>query len=545
VTASADRTVDRTQLRALLRAYLQMSSRGASLLRSRSGKPTTLVFVLGMYAFLGFAIGLIALAHPDVLLYSLGLQCITLFTVGMAAVIESNDVLFDPKEDELLMHRPIGASTLLAAKAIALVGFTSMLAGALNLFPTFFLLAAKGAQPWIPIVHLASTFLLVVFVCASVVCSYGLILRLFGRERFESLAVYAQVGMTLLFVGGFQVVPHVIERIGPERLEAIARILLPAPPAWFAAIDTTLGSGAHDWPLILAACAAVLSTVFLAWIGVGKLAAGYGELESVRGAVATEASKARASGRIASPAQWRSRNPLLRLWMRDPIEWSTFRLASAYMRRDREVKLRVYSSMSMFLVFVVLSIVDPKRRSGEFLPVVMFAMSGTVPVALMETIRMSSHHAAAELFRTAPLKSAAPLFHGVRKASILYVQLPIACIALATLTSQSESFYDALMMVLPIAVVLPTISLVPGLFKDYVPLSMAPRRGRQSSQNVGVMLGTMAFTLGMFGLAVAAKKLGVQWILIGVEVVLMFLVHRGLTGMIASRPMRAFVEDQD
>jgi len=544
VTASAERTVDRVQLRALLRAYLQMSSRGASLLRSRSGKPTTLVFVLGMYAFLGLAIGLGALTHPDVLLYSLALHCVTFFTVGMAAVIESNDVLFDPKEDELLLHRPIGASTLLAAKAIALVGFTSMLAGALNLFPTFFLLAAKDAQPWIPLVHLASTLLLVVFVCAAVVCSYGLIIRLFGRERFESLAVYAQVGMTFLFVGGFQVLPRLIANIGPERLGAIARILLPAPPAWFAAIDTTLGTGAHDTALLVAACAAVLATVLLAWIGVGKLAGGYGELESVRGAVVPKESKAREDRRIISTTRWRSRNPLLRLWLKDPIEWSAFRLSSAYMRRDREVKLRVYSSMSMFLVFLVLSVVDRKRDSAEFLPLMMLAMSGTVPVTLMESMRMSSHYAAAELFRAAPLTSAAPLFHGVRKAAILYVQLPIACVALATL-ARSESFYDALMMMLPIALVLPTISLVPGLYSDYVPLSMAPRRGRQSSQNVGIMVGTMVFASAMLGLSVIAKKFGFQLIVVAVEAVVMFLVHRSLSARIRNRPMRRMTEEYE
>src|SRR6185295_12028658 len=119
------------------------------LVRAR-GRPTPLAFVLALYTFLGLMIGFGALIHPGVLLYSIALHSLTLFIVGMSAVIESNDVLFDPKEDEILMHRPISPATLLAAKGLALVGFTSMLAAAVNLFPTFFLLAAKGARPWTP-----------------------------------------------------------------------------------------------------------------------------------------------------------------------------------------------------------------------------------------------------------------------------------------------------------------------------------------------------------------------------------------------------------
>jgi hypothetical protein len=529
-----------------------MSSRGAALLRSRSGRPTTLTFVLLAYLVIGLVIGLAALIHPEVLVYSLGLHCVTFFTVGMAAIIESNDVLFDPKEDELLLHRPIHPSTLLAAKALALVGFTLMLAGSLNLFPTFFLLAAKGAQPWIPIVHIASTVLLVVFVCGAVVCSYGLILRLFGRERFESLAVYAQVGMTLLFVGGFQVLPRLVERVGPERLGTIARILLPAPPAWFAAIDATLGTGrigadAQDAALLLAAGAGVLFTVLLAWIGVGKLAGGYGEMSPVRAHVAPRGGRGEkeASGRaVASKAaRWGSANPLLRAWLKDPIEWSAFRLTAAYMRRDREIKLRMYSSMSMFFVLAVLSFMDPTNKRAEFLPLMMFAMAGTVPLTMMETIRMSSHYPAAEIFQSTPLGSAAPLFHGVRKASILFVQLPIACAALVTLVLRSGTPLDSLSMALPIAIVLPTLSLVPGMFGDYVPLSMAPRRGRQSSQNIGVILATMAFTGMMFGVAYAANRLGFLWVLVGVELVATLFVHRWISGIIRRRRMRSMPEE--
>lgn len=529
--------IDRVQLRALLRAYLQMSSRGASLLKAR-GKPTTLAFLLGAYAFLGLMIGLAAyFMHPDVFVYAFALHAVTFFTVGMAAVIESNDVLFDPKEDEILLHRPIPPGTLLAAKGIALVGFTLMLAGSLNLFPTFGLLFARDAQPWIPLVHLFSVVLLDVFVCAAVVCSYGLILKLFGRERFESLAVFAQVGMTLLFVGGFQILPRMIERLGPERLGSIARMLIPAPPAWFAAIDATLGTGTLDTTLLVAAVGGVLATAILAWVGVGKLAAGYGDLAAL-GSRGPSVAKEKARGSTAaSNASWRSRNPILRAWIRDPIEWSAFRTAAAYMRRDREIRLRVYSSMIMFVMFVALSFFDSGKSKAEFLPLMMFALAGTIPVTIVEALRMSSHFAAADVFHAAPLESSAPLFHGARKAAILFAQIPIACAALILIALRSPVPSEGLAMAAPIAILLPTLSLAPGLFKDYVPLSMPPRRGRQSSQNVGVLIATMVLMGLVVGGSVLAGKLGIRWYVVGAEIPIVAMLHAGLVLKIRSRPM--------
>jgi ABC-2 type transport system permease protein len=549
---SSNGRVDVVQLKALLRAYLRMSANGATLLRAR-GKPTTLAAVLAIYALLGLFIGLAGLLHPKVYLLSIGLHGITFFTVGMSAIIESNDVLFDPQEDEILLHRPISPATLIAAKGLALVGFTMLLAGALNLFPTFFLLAAQGAHPWIPIVHLVSTALLVVCVCAAVVCSYGLILRLFGREKFENLAVIAQIAMTLFLVGGSQILPRVLRRVGPERLEEFARYLLPSPPAWFAAIDTVLAGGEHDVPILLAAGTGVLATVLLAWLGVGKLASGYGAPLPVRGQVAERADAAERSDiegrdalehpRGASSATSRPFGPLLRHWVRDPIERSAFRLAVAYLKRDREIKLRFYPSLGVFVVLAALTLVDSGEHTSQFLPVMMLAMTGTIPFSTLETMRMSSHHAAADVFRAAPIESSAPIFHGVRKAVIAFVEIPVACVAVLLLLFRSPSPASGIALAIPVLVALPTMSLAPGLFGSYLPLSMEPRRGRQSGQHILVVLGTLAFAGTLIGLSELALRGGLLEYFVPVEIAGVAFVHVLLLRVIRRRRLSSWATD--
>jgi hypothetical protein len=354
--------------------------------------------------------------------------------------------------------------------------------------------------------------------------------------------------MTLLFVGGMQVIPRLVERIGPDRLDEIARYLLFSPPAWFAAIDASLGGPERGLPTLLAAGTGVAATALLAWVGVGKLSAGYGAVIPTRGTIpgsehlAPDASGAPNAARV-DVRPWRGSRPLLGAWLRDPIEWSAFRLAIAYIRRDREVKLRVYSSLSSFVVFVALSLVGGERRPTQFLPLIMLAMAGTVPITVMESMRMSNQFAAADLFHSAPLTSASGLFHGVRKAVVLFVQLPIVVAALLLIWLRSSETAMTASLSIPVLLALPTLSLAPGLFGSYVPLSMEPRRGRQAAQNVTAVLTTMFVAGAILGISYLAWSQGLFWVLVAVEVAALAAAHALFLGVIRRRPMRSWAEE--
>jgi hypothetical protein len=92
-------------------------------------------------------------------------------------------------------------------------------------------------------------------------------------------------------------------------------------------------------------------------------------------------------------------------------------------------------------------------------------------------------------------------------------------------------------MAAPIAVLLPTLSLLPGLFKDYVPLAMPPRRGRQSSQNVGVLIGSMILMGAVVGGTILAGKFGIRWYVLAAEIPIVVLLHVGVNLRIRSRKM--------
>src|SRR5436190_17521431 len=196
---SQNSSIDRVQLRALLKCYWRLSTRGrVARAMGRGGKPRSLIFVLVMYLIVGFMTSMMAFSHIDLFTFTIIVHAMTFFVVGMAVTSESGDILFNANESDVLVHRPIHPRTLLLAKTINLVVFTLVLATALNLFPTFFGLAISGARPWFPVVHFLSMIVLCVFCASAVVCVYGIVIKFLDREKFDNFAAWSQVAMSVL-----------------------------------------------------------------------------------------------------------------------------------------------------------------------------------------------------------------------------------------------------------------------------------------------------------------------------------------------------------
>jgi hypothetical protein len=231
-------------------------------------------------------------------------------------------------------------------------------------------------------------------------------------------------------------------------------------------------------------------------------------------------------------------NAVARAWTRDPVERAAFVLASAYMGRDRETKQRLYPSLAGILVVPVMALVNPARGSmgGPFFSLLGLAMVAMLSLSVVETLRLSTQPAAADVFRAAPLRSAGALFHGVRKAALLYVALPagLAMSALAGLTFRGGR--EGLVAGIPLLLAIPTLSLVPGTLGDYVPLSKPPVRGEAGSASVALMFGGM-LAMGALGVVgFFAQRANVILPVAAAETVLLAAAHAAALKVIRSRP---------
>jgi hypothetical protein len=518
--------IDWPQLRALLRMYLRLSMRTAILMRRRRGGSPSFAGIAALYGFMGAVLSSSVFLHPDVLTFSFGLHSVTLFVVGMAAIIEANEVLFDRRQGKIFAPLPVDARTLLLARAITLVAFASIPAFSLNAIPMFAGVLAKDAHPWFPLVHLISVFFNIVFACALVVCTYGVVLRLFGRERFDDLAVWTQLGMGILYVAYFQIVPQLMRNRAAS--DVVTRWLLPTPPGWYAALDAFAAGGETGLERLALAGVAIAAPVVLGWIALGRLSAAYAPgIE--------EAAYIPPTKRAATEARpWGASNMLLRAWMRDPLEWAAFRLAVLYLRRDRETKLAVYNVVALFAMFSILSVVQA-RQGPIFTPLMLVGFSVIGAMSGIETLRSSSNHAAAQLFAAMPITSAAPLFYGVRKACLLFLQLPLTILSLAVIGWARPDRAECFQLALPILLVGPTVTLFQGSKETYVPLARPRRLGDQFASR---SFSTFFLILGLsalIGIGYAARHFGLFWVFLAVEALFIGATHVWLRRAIARR----------
>jgi hypothetical protein len=523
VNAGSERKIDGRQVRALVRAFIAMSLRTMPIRTMRGerkgGGAGSLYLILGVLVFLGAALGLMAKMTGEVLVYSFVLHMMTLFFVGTSAMSEASEVLFTTSENDVLMHRPIHPATLVLAKAITILAFTLLLALALNLVPMFTIAIVGDARPAAPLAHLASVVVSTVFASATVICLYGLVARFLGRTRLQRLVTAAQIGSTVFLAFGFQLVPRLLDVRSGFDLTALlhaSKWCWFLPPAWFAALDAWLGAKTADPRLMPLALLGLGVTACLAWLGVLRLPT-----------TGTNAASIQEETRKDVAVRETARGPgllgrLLAPWLRDPIERASFMLAKAYLARERGVKVRLASALAVYVVFPLIAIAD-SRRSG-FVPVMLFWMTALVPFTVIESLRISPNPAAADLFLYSPIAGGARVFHGVRKAAIVLVQVPLAAYIAVVAAFVLRHEPAQLLLALPALLLFPTFSLAPGLLDAYLPLSMPSRTGQRSTQTLLVLLimlpaGVLAFVAHL------AQAAGLLWVMLAVEAPLVVAVH--------------------
>lgn len=511
---------DRDLFRPLVAAHLRMSFRGRAsqaFSGQLAGRPIGVAWLLTMYVAIGAATLPVAAGGADAFTYALVTQLVTWTMCGLSLTAEAGDALFSPTEPDTIGHRPVAADAVLAAKVTVLFAFAAALAFAQNLLPTIAI--ALRESLWAAGVHLGVVALGVGLITVVVTIVYGIAARLVPRERFDDVAAWSQIALAIVFVALALVTPRSALREGAVHIDPSGWLLLGLAPAWFAGLETLLATGAREVLHLAAAAAVAVGGLLLVLRGpvLGRLAAALAFVQGDRGG--------RRVGALPTGEGWP-----LRVWVRDPVERAAFRLATAYLRRDRDVRLRLRPSLVVFAILPLAGLVMEERQGGFLAPLVSVCLLGMVPGVALEALRISSHPSASELFAHVPIAGTVRVFHGVRKAAIWYV-LPAFGLAIAIALVVVPR---GLVLAVPGVLALPVFSLIPGLFGAYVPLALPKGRGRQAIANAVLL----AASTGLLGVLVhmtllasrqsqlVALYIGELVVLLGVDRLLRYVVTR-------------------
>lgn len=548
--------INTQHLKALLIVYFKQDFRsGKSFLQNSKKDYATsnlaLLSMLGMYIFVGLTTAILAFTKPDIFIYSVLALSITLFLVALAVVAESGNVIFNENEPDIIGHLPVNSRTVFAAKLLNIFLFTLLLATGANLLPTIAGVFVKGSNVLFLLGHSISAILSALFATMLVLTSYGLLMRYVDKQRFNNFIAYAQTGFSVFLILGYQVLPRLTESYQLQANPANRKYFLLYPPAWFSGI-TLLIMGKLDWLSLASAALALSSLLILSFIALRKVAAGYSAFASQlaydSNMQISKSDKAIAAANSV-PQSLSGRalfgNRLKAFFLRNSIERAIFDLVAIYLKRDREIKVRLYPSFSYLILFPLLGLItgglyDPFIYEGVMLnSVIGAAMIPFVTAVAGESFLFSEHYQASYIFRAAPVSNLSDIHKGLRKAAQAYIALPGAIILVIFYTIIWRDFFHAFLLVIPWLILTPAIMMISFIGREYLPLSRKYQKGQQSARSM--IISVLSFLC--LGIVVVIQNFSIKgiipyWIfLIGVLAVsiILYFTIRKLSGEV--RPL--------
>jgi len=172
-----------------------------------------------------------------------------------------------------------------------------------------------------------------------------------------------------------------------------------------------------------------------------------------------------------------------------PAERAVFELVSTYLRRNREIKVRLYPSLAYFIFFPVIAIFteglpDPFVSTKLGYSLMGAAMICFVSLTAVEGLVFSEHFAASYIFRVTPVEDLGRIHSGVRKAVLLWVALPGFIVLLVLYSALWASPLHAVLMLAPWVIMTPTVLMMPFLFRQVLPLARKYQKGQQTARNI-------------------------------------------------------------
>ena len=517
-----------TQGRVLRRLFLTLFLRGRSSRGlKKSGAPTSiftrLALILAIYAFVGMSV--LGMMRQSVFAMSVYAHAMTFIFVGMFAASSAGEVLFNKEEGEILLHRPVSARTMLWSKIRVMLEVSFWLAGALNLA----CLLSGGYTPdgdWLFLpVHAVSVGMEACFCMGCVVVVYHLCLKWFGRERLEGLMTTAQVAAAIFVVLGGQIAPRLlIQANSVIKLSPQSWWVALLPPAWFAGWDDAIAGSAVASSFVLAGIA-VAATGLVMWLAFVKLAGTY---EVGMQAMGEATPKSGASRRRRRWLDALVHRPPLNWWLREPVSRASFLLTSAYLFRDRDVKLRIYPSLAPMMVMPFIFMFQPSNTGlgGAFGVAFAGAYLGVVPMMGLELLRYSQQWPASDIFRAAPIPGPAALCDGARRAALLVLTVPLLLVFVVLAIAMGHGM-ENLPLLLPGIVTLPVYSLIPCLSGKAVPLSLPTEEAKSVGRGIR-MIAAMMFSAVVSVVSFFSWRSGWFWWFLLFETAVAGCVYAGM-----------------
>lgn len=512
---------DYRQVEAILRTKLSMDFRRSPSMFHASGKSDK-TFVFQLFILLIFGL-FIALGFTSIQNLMLGLTigfAIMMVMLGSSVITEFSSVLFDHRDNQILLVRPISNRSLLLSRLLHIQVYIGFMAVALGAIPSIMIAYKHGVMAFI-------VYWIAVGLCAWITLLltsffYILLSKVVSGERFKDIISYFQIFMAVMIFGGYQLMPRLMEN------DAIKNTTMDIhwwtyliPPAWVAGFVDVFTTRTFSLEIIVLAILALVVSVGGAIFLVRNMS---GSFENVLSEGAAE--KVEVEKKVESREKHRFK--IYNLFCVSETEKSGWKFSMAITKRDRKFKQAVYPSIGMIIVLAVVmvkpdfsSFAATMQKLSENKNFFFFLFCCFFGTTALTQLPYTDTPEGAWIFRALPIEKHGHILTGAIKAMLFKFLMPI--LILLFIATMSIWGLEKLQGLIIGSMMIILINLYTIIFmKMALPFTQV-RDMQQKSANMARMFLLM-FLMGItIGLVYLSLMMNV-WISVAVSVVLLLAI---------------------
>ncbi len=418
--------VDYAQLRAIVEIKLITDNRRQHIAYRKNQKEPGNAFIMTLffYSIFGVFVALALYTIPSFILSMIVFFSYLMVMVAMTMITDFSSILLDTSDNTVILPRPVDGRTLFVARVTHILLYVGQLTIGLCLVPAIAVFIKYDGV--LLLGFLTASVLSVIMAVLITNGLYLLILQFASEEKLKNIINYFQIGMAVSIMGGYQLLPRIIERLDMDTF--VFRISwwnFLMPPVWMAGAMETIYSGLTDAPHIaLTVCAVLLPPAGAFLVNryltplfhqkLGTLGSGEGR---------TEKNITNESPVINSISDWITFSP---------IERGSFDLIFRMLGRDRKIRLKIYPTFGYIVVFGLIFTMrgkDDLATTWSELPgtsyhlMLLYLAFMVLQVALYE-IPYSDDFKASWIYFSAPVEKPGELLSGMLKAIFIRLFLP-------------------------------------------------------------------------------------------------------------------------
>jgi ABC-2 type transport system permease protein len=444
-----------------------------------------------VYCFFGLLIGSFVMATNNIMLSMTIVHSYILFMMVMTLITDFSSVLLDTTDNQIILPRPVNSKTFFVSRLVHILVYLLQFTLALALFPIIFTFIAFGA--WVGMANIIAIFLTVMIAVFITYLMYGLILKFSNEEKLKDIISGFQIVLTIIFVGGSQILPRFINYSGLDNVKmTIQWYSYFIPPLWMANALQSLHTLKANLPHLMMIGMAVIFPIIMFWVMLKFLGPSFAKKMAALGNTGAET---RSEEKNALKNKLPLSEKISPLVCTSNTERAGFELTWKMTSRDKSFKMQFYPGFAYILIFVFAFIFKSGKDIGNtwinlhntksylgliYLP--LFTISSAVTL-----IAFNENFSASWVYLSRPLYKPGNLITGALKTLLVKYLLPIfiPLFALALYIwgyKIIDDFIYGLLSNVFLFLILTHIN------KSYLPFSMQPNMSQQTGKFVLVIL---------------------------------------------------------